>query len=297
MTHPVYLLYRAGGAIIPRIPPAAGYALCRLAAGVAYRFNRTGRAAVQRNLRVILGPDAPLSEINRRARQTFNTILYNYFDLFRLPALTDEAVNQLVTVEGWPNVEAALSEGKGIVMTSAHLGNIEVVLYAMLLRGLQITIPVERVEPPELYEYLSALRMSKGLKLIPIDGPLLHLIRTLKKGGVAGLAADRDITQSGQVINFFGRPAQLPDGHIRLALKTGAPLVVGFSRRTPNHTYHATFLPPYHPPANGTEEERVAAGMKFILSQMETAIAQQPEQWTVTASIWADAPAPGAPGQ
>lgn len=297
MTHPVYLLYRAGGVIIPWIPAAAGYALCRLAAGVVYRFNRAGRGAVRRNLHAILGPNASPAEINRRARQTFNTILYNYFDLFRLPALTDGAVNQLVSVEGWPNVEAALSEGRGIVMTSAHLGNIEVVLYAMLLRGLQITIPVERVEPPELYEYLSALRMSKGLKLIPIDGPLLHLIRTLRKGGVAGLAADRDITQTGQVVNFFGRPAHLPDGHIRLALKTGAPLVVGFSRRNPNHTYHATFLPPYHPPAKGTEEERVAAGMKFILSQMEAAIAQQPEQWTVTASVWADAPAPAAPDQ
>ena len=49
-------------------------------------------------------------------------------------------------------------------MTSAHLGNIEVVLYAMLLRGLTITIPVERVTPPELFEYITALRSSKGLE-------------------------------------------------------------------------------------------------------------------------------------
>jgi KDO2-lipid IV(A) lauroyltransferase len=194
----------------------------------------------------------------------------------------------MVTVTGWEHVEVALAEGRGIVMTSAHLGNIEVILYAMLLRGLAITIPVERVEPPELFEYICALRMSHGLKLIPIDGSLLDLRRTLKKGGVAGLAADRDITGTGQVVNFFGHPAHLPDGHVRLALKTGAPIVLGFSRRRPDQTYQAYFLPPFHPPPEGADEERIRAGLKFILAEIEKAIAQTPEQWTVTVSIWAD---------
>lgn len=293
-----YLLYRLGGAIVPKIPPKIGYAFCRLLGAIAYRFDSQIRANVRLNLRRIMGPQTPQTEINRRARLAFNYILYNYFDLFRLPRLDDQTVHQLVTVQGWENIEAALSQGKGIVMTSAHLGNIEIVIYAMLLRGLNITIPVERVSPPELFDYITALRSSKGLKLIPIDGPLLDLIRTLKKGGVAGLAGDRDITNSGQVVNFFGHPARLPDGHVRLALRTGAPLVVGFSRRNPDHTYRAYFLPPYHPPQTGNEEERVAAGVKFVITEMEKAIRHTPEQWTVTVSIWADLqPAAGTPSK
>lgn len=55
-------------------------------------------------------------ELERQVRLTFNSILYNYVDLFRLPALTAEAVDRLVTVDGWDNVQAALSEDKGIVM-------------------------------------------------------------------------------------------------------------------------------------------------------------------------------------
>lgn len=284
----VYHLYRFGGVVVPKTPPVVGYAICRLLGRLLYQFNKQARANIELNLQRIMGPQCPPAEIARRARLTFNYLLYNYFDLFRLPTLNDQTVNRLVTVSGWENVESALNQGKGIVMTSAHLGNIEVVIYAMLLRGLSITIPVERVSPPELFEYITALRSSKGLKLIPIDGPLLNLIRTLKKGGVAGLAGDRDITGTGQVVNFFGYPAHLPDGHVRLALKTGAPLVVGFSRRNPDHTYQAHFLPPFHPPATGTEEERVTAGVKFIVRQMENAIRQTPEQWTITVSIWAD---------
>ena len=160
----------------------------------------------------------------------------------------------------------------------------------MLLRGLSITIPVERVAPPKLFEYITNLRTSKGLKLIPIDGSLLDLIRSLKKGGVVGVAGDRDITQSGRVVDFFGYPARLPDGHLKLALRTGAPLVVGFSRRNPDYSYHAYFLPAFHLPPEGTDEERLEAGMQFIVTEMEQAIRQAPEQWTVTVPIWADEP-------
>ena len=284
----IYWLYRLGGVIVPHIPPTWGYALCRGVAGLVYRFNRTGRRTVQQNLRRILGPQTPSAKINRLARQTFNHILYNYFDLFRLPALDDDAVNRLVTVDGWENVEAAMVGGQGILMTSAHLGNIEVPLYAMLLRGVNITIPVERVSPPELFDYLSRLRMSKGLKLIPIDGSLLDLIRAIKKGQVAGVAADRDITQTGRVVSFFGQPARLPDGHLRLARKTGAPVVVGFSCRNPDHTYHAYFLPAYTLPATGSATEQVQAGMDYIIAEMEKAIRRHPEQWTVTVPVWTD---------
>lgn len=284
-----YLLYRLGGAVVPRIPPPLGYAFCRWLGWILYQGYKPGRSTIQRNLRYILGPQASQADINRRARATFHYILYNYFDLFRLPVLDRQTVDRLVAVSGWDHVEAALAQGRGLVMVSAHLGNIEMILYAMLVRGLAITIPVERLEPPELFEYVSALRMSHGLKLIPVDGSLLDLVRTLKKGGVAGLAGDRDITGTGQVVNFFGHPAHLPDGHVRLALKTGAPLVVGFSRRNPDHTYQAYFLPAFKPP-EGVEEERVAAGMRFIISEMEKAISQNPEQWSVTVSIWADPP-------
>ncbi len=283
-----YWLYRLAGIIVPRVPPRVGYAICRLMAGLLYQFNKQGRQNISLNLQRILGPHTPQAEIRQRTRVTFNYVLYNYFDLFRLPQLSDEMVDRLVTVSGWENVTAALSDGRGILMTSAHLGNIEIVLYAMLRRGLSITIPVERVNPPQLFDYITRLRMSKGLKLIPIDGPLLDLIRSLKKGGVVGVAGDRDITQTGRIVSFFGHPARLPDGHLRLALKTGAPLVVGFSRRNPDHTYHAYFLPAFHLPTHGPEEERIEAGMHFIITEMEKAIRQTPEQWTVTVSIWTD---------
>jgi lauroyl/myristoyl acyltransferase len=288
----VYHLYRLAGTLVPRIPPAIGYPLFSLMGGLAHRFNGNARANVRDNIRHVLGPDAPQAQVNQLARATFNYVAYNYYDLFRLPTLSPAQVGAIVHVEGWENVEAALCLGKGVVMTSAHFGNIEVVLYAMLMRGVAITIPAEKVEPPALYEYLAALRMSKGLKLIPLDGPMLELFRTLRRGGVAGVAGDRDVTGHGMTVELFGAPARLPDGHVRLAMRTGAPLILGFSRRLSHDSYHARFWPHFSIPEEGSEEERLAAGMAYVVRGLEEAIGAHPEQWAVTVPIWGD-PASG----
>lgn len=282
----IYVLCRLTGALVSRIPPAVGYPLFSLIGWLTHRLNQGARANVRDNIRHIRGPDAPQGQINRLARATFDYVAYNYYDLFRLPALSSTRVAAMVRVEGWENVEAALSLGKGAVMTSAHFGNIEVVLYAMLMRGVAITIPTERVEPPELHEYLTALRASKGLKLIPVDGPMLELFRTLRRGGVAGIAGDRNVTDGGMVVEFFGAPACLPDGHVRLAMRTGAPLILGFSRRLGRDSYEARFWPPYSIPEEVSEEERLAAGMAYVVNGLEEAISAHPEQWAVTVPIW-----------
>jgi KDO2-lipid IV(A) lauroyltransferase len=281
-------LYRLAGVVVPRIPPIIGYPLFSLIGGLVHRFSSNGRANVRDNVRHVLGPDAAQPLINHLTRATFDYVAYNYYDLFRLPTLRPEQVQAMVRVEGWENVEAALSLGKGVVMTSAHFGNIEVVLYAMLMRGLSITIPAERVEPPELFDYLSTLRMSQGLNLIPVDGPMLELFRTLRRGGVAGTAGDRNVTGGGIVVQFFGAPARLPDGHVRLAMRTGAPLILGFSQRLGRDSYSARFWPHFCIPDDGSEEERLAAGMAYVVSGLEQTIRAFPEQWAVTVPIWGD---------
>jgi lauroyl/myristoyl acyltransferase len=292
----IYYLYRLAGLVVPRIPPLISYPVFSLIGGIVYRLNRTARANVCDNLRHVLGPEASRDHIKRLSRATFDYLAYNYYDLLRLPTLDRTRVAKMVRIEGWQHVEQGLSLGKGLVMTSAHFGNIEIVLYAMLMRGVSITIPAERVEPPELYDYLTSLRTSQGLKLIPVDGPMLELFRTLRRGGVAGVAGDRNVSPGGAVVEFFGAPARLPEGHVRLALRAGAPLILGFSRRLGPDAYEARFWPHFCLPDEGSEADRLAAGMSYIVSGLEEAIGRHPEQWVVTVPMWQDPGTPSSPG-
>lgn len=282
----IYYLYRLAGFLVPLIPPRLGYLVAAGLGGLFYRLSPGDRANVRANVTHVLGEGASAAEVERVTHETFRYIALNYYDLFRVPTLSPAQIERDVRVEGWEHVESALAAGKGLIMVSAHFGNIEIVLHILLFRGIPVTIPVERVQPEILFQYICRVRTSKGLRLIPIDGPLLELFRALRRGEIAGLAADRDITQSGVMVDFFGSPARLSNGHVQLALRTGTPIVMGFSQRLPDNTFVARFEPPLEFENTGDRERDVRAGLEKVVAIMERYIAQHPEQWTITVPIW-----------
>lgn len=286
----IYYWYRLAGFLVPLIPLRLGYPVAARLGGLFYRLSSSARANVRDNVMHVLGESASAAEVERVTRETFRYIALNYYDLFRVPTLSSAQIERDVRVEGWENVERALAPGKGLIMVSAHFGNIEIVLHILLFRGIPVTIPVERVQPEVLFQYICRVRTSKGLCLIPIDGPLLELFRALRRGEIAGLAADRDITQSGVRVDFFGVPAHLPDGHVQLALRTGAPIVMGFSQRLPDNTFVARFEPSLELENTGDRERDVRAGLERVVAIMERYITQHPEQWAITVPIWRSGP-------
>ena len=282
----IYHLYRLAGFFVPLVPLRLGYLAAFRLGRLFYRLSPGTRANVRDNVIHVLGEGASAAEVERVTRETFRYIALNYYDILRVPTLSPAEVERVVRVEGWENVERALAAGKGLIMVSAHFGNIEIVLHILLFRGIPVTIPVERVQPEILFQYICRVRTSKGLRLIPIDGPLLELFRALRRGEIAGLAADRDITHSGVMVDFFGTPARLPAGHVQLALRTGAPIVMGFSQRLPDNTFVARFEPPLELENTGDRERDVRTGLETVVSIMERYIAQHPEQWAVMVPIW-----------
>lgn len=286
-----YYLYRAMGFLVPRVPVRLGYVLASLAGDLLYRLEGGIRSAIRDNVTHILtyqrGGVAPSpGEVEGVVRQVFRNLAKNYHDLFRLPRLDLDELERSVKVEGWEHLEEALGHGKGLIIASAHFGAFDVVAQILASRRIPIVLPAEHVRPERLFRYLCDLRMSKGIRLIPVDGPLLELFRALRRGEAVGLALDRDITQSGIVVEFFGAPARLPDGYAQLALRTGAPLVLAFCRRLPDNTFQAWVEPPIWLTSSGDRDRDVREGVKKAVAVMERYIGRYPEQWVITRSIW-----------
>ncbi|MCK4473319.1 MAG: lysophospholipid acyltransferase family protein, partial [Anaerolineae bacterium] len=167
-----------------------------------------------------------------------------------------------------------------------HFGNVDIVAQVLALWEIPAVILAEHLRPEALFQYVCSLRASKGLRLIPIDGPLLELFRALRRNEVVALAADRDITESGIVVDFFGAPARLPDGYAQLSLRTGAPIVAGFGQRLPDNTFVAHFEPSLELEAIGDRNRDVRAGVEKVVAIMERYIGEHPEQWVMSVPIW-----------
>ena len=281
-----YYIYRVLGAVVPLLPPRFGYTLFGWIGDLAYSRFPAFRKNVEDNLRHVFGSQVDPGRIAVLARKIFRNQAYNYYDLFRVPNLRPEQIERLVTFRGWEHLDQGLSPGKGLILVSAHFGNVDIVAQMLALRQYPVTVAAEHLRPEKLYQYVASLRASKGIHLIPADAFLRPLFRALRQNEIVGLAADRNLLGTGTLVEFCGAPALLPDGHVRLALRTGASLVMAFGLRKPDHRLEAVVEPPLALERSGDAQRDVHLGMARVVAVLEKYIGRYPEQWVMFQPVW-----------
>lgn len=281
-----YFFYRLFGWLASSIPPGLGYWLFARIGDLFYWLDAGGRQAMRSNLRHVLGADVPASVLTEKVRAAFHMQAYNYYDLFRLASLSAQEIEARATVEGWEHLEAAVGRGKGVILVSAHFGNLDVLLQLLGLRGVPATVIMEHLQPERLFQYVAGIRGRHGTTIIPIDASLKTMFRALRAGELVVLALDRDVTHSGIDVEFFGEPATLPDGYARLARRTGSPVVVAVGLRLPDHQLLARVEPAMDVPETDDRAGDMRAIMRRVLDIAERYIAEHPEQWVMFRPIW-----------
>lgn len=204
-----YGTYRLVGAVMGPVPPRIGYVVARGAGRLLYRFDKRLAHTLTHNLGHVLGPDADDDKVQEYVRRACLNIAKGHYELFRVNRLTDDEIRALTQIEGREHVDRALAAGRGVILVSAHLGNVDVVGQLPLMYGIPLTSVVWRTKPERLFRYAKGLRESHGLRLIPSDGSMLELIRALRRGEAIILAMDRTVGTSVRDVEFFGSPAPL----------------------------------------------------------------------------------------
>ena len=285
-----YSLYRLAGVLARFLPPRLAYWMAGWGGGLGYRLALQLRRVAGDNMRHVLGPDATEAQVQACVRGICTNLLKGYYDLFRADRLNPDEIKKVAQIEGMDPLLEILARGRGVIMVAPHLGNLDLVMHLPSVYGIPATGVVEHIKPERVYRYFLEQRMSHGLNLIPSDGPMIGLIRALRHGEIVGLSCDRALTDNGYRVPFFGAPALLPDGAVRLALRTGRPLFAGFTERLPDNNFHITIELVFDPPRKSESEADVTAGMEQMVAMMERHISRHPEQWTLSVPIW-----PGPP--
>jgi lauroyl/myristoyl acyltransferase len=86
------------------------------------------------------------------------------------------------------------------------------------------------------------------------------------------------------VVEFFGRPTLLPDGHVRLALHTGAALICAQTRREEGEYWLR--LCPLEVTRSGDDEVDVQENAQRLAAVLEQFIRSHPEQWHLFQRLW-----------
>lgn len=277
------------GMVLARLVPARIlYPLAdRAAHATARRRGRPIVEAIRANQAVVRGlaPEDPFLEA--AAEAVLVHAARGYADLFRALARGRQAMVDACTM--LPELEQALgrgrADGRGTVAVSAHLSCFDMLLLTLAARGYEVQ-GLSYAEPRGSYRVQNRLRRQSGLILTPISSASLRTaFERLKRGGIVLTGVDRP-EPKGEVLNFFGRPARLPVGHARLAIRTRARIVVGAMRSAGPGHYEAAHLGTVDPEEMGSSGRDPRAVSEAVLLLLEAAIRARPEEWLMFFPVW-----------
>ena len=278
--------------LVERLPRAWAYALAVVAARFAWRFSPLARPRLEYNLEVAC-PELTPQERRKLSWLNFRNHAKAYADLMLLPRMKVEAMRPLLHVDqkDLDYLEEARALGKGVMVVSCHMGSYEVVSAIWSATLAPVSLFAEELEPRALFEWYRDTRARLGISVLPLHlAGLRKVTQALQEQEMVVTAIDRDITGTGHVMPFFGRPAPIPLGPAALSLRLGTPLLPVCVYRLPDDTYEVEAAPPVMAQSTGDAKADEVRVTEDLLSHIEGFIRRHPEQWHVPHRIWEGSP-------
>jgi KDO2-lipid IV(A) lauroyltransferase len=268
---------RAGAAYGPEwfvrySPPLIGLAACALARGP--------REQVARNLRRVQGRQSPVREAADVAR-TFATYASCLAEI--LGAGSPRARMPSALVCGERNFYDARADRRGVILATAHTAGWETV-GPLLSRNHNVSVMIaEERERDEAARHIQdGARRATGLRVVHVgEDPLsaLPLAHHLRDGGVVALQIDRAPPRMrARQVRLFGGAGAIPEGPLRLAMVTGAPVLPIFAGRTGYREYEVVAYAPIRLSRRATDGELDAAAQE-LADAMQSFVQARPTQW------------------
>jgi lauroyl/myristoyl acyltransferase len=270
-------------------PEGVGHRLSWWAAGAVCQLRPAVYHIVRSNLSQVFGPGVDHQVLNQATRRVLDTAIRGYYDLFRALRLSEEGMAALVDVPE-TTIAAARSlcnQKGGAVIVVPHLASFDLGGHAVAPYLPEMQLLTLR-DPSPGFEMLNESRRRSGVTVTPLSSAALRqAIKLLRRGGIVSLGGDRPVSELDEPFPFFGRPARVPSGHVRMALKTGAVVSIGYCVLSPETQRYSMHLePPMEMIRTGDRGEEVQLNMQRILSALERIIRRWPEQWQMFVPVW-----------
>ncbi|MEU8486376.1 phosphatidylinositol mannoside acyltransferase [Streptomyces sp. NPDC048641] len=281
-------LYGAGWSTVKKLPEPVAVRLGRTIADVAWRRRGKSVLRLESNLARVV-PDASPERLKQLSRAGMRSYLRYWMESFRLPSWSADRVRNGFDVDDVHHLTDALASDKGVVIALPHLGNWDLAgAWVTAKLETPFTTVAERLKPETLYDRFVAYRESLGMEVLPHEGGSAFgtLARRLRAGGLVCLVADRDLSESGVEVKFFGDTARMPAGPAILAQQTGALLLPVTLWYDESPVMRGRIHGPIEVPETGTRAEKTSVMTQALADAFATGIADHPEDWHMLQRLW-----------
>ena len=275
--------------ILPRrLALAAGISL----AWIVYVFHVRLRQVGMRNLALAF-PEKAEAERAQILRGEFASLGRQLAEVCRFPKYTPENIGQVVVYDGFENYERARARGKGVLFLTAHFGGWELSAFAHSLHGHPMHVVVRAMDNVYLDRLILRYRTLHGNRIVEKDDFVRGLLAAMKAGEEVGILMDTNMTPpQGVFVDFFGIPACTASGLARIALRTDAAVVPGFTIWDAQlGKYRLRFDAALELIRTGDLEADIQANTQKFTSVIEKYVRNYPEQWLWVHRRWKTRPA------
>jgi heptosyltransferase-2 len=279
----VYLLYRAGSAIVSVLPLPFLFILGQFLGFCAWIVLGKYRRLAQCNISIAFSGEKSPEQLRRLVRRHFQRLGANLLCSVKLTQMPPEKILRRVTIENIEAMDGRFRRGIPVVLVLTHLGIWE--LFAQLMPKF-----VGYVRNSSIYQRLGnrfidahvrRTRSRTGLELFDRKDGFQPVIELLRSGGGVGVLSDQHAGDHGVWTPFFGRLASTSPLAALLARRTRAALVAAGVYTDGLARWRMVFIDRFD-----TEDASVGA-LTFKINQIiEQQIRRAPEDWFWVHNRW-----------
>jgi heptosyltransferase-2 len=279
----VYLLYRAGLAIIAVVPLRFLFAFGQILGVCAWVVSGKYRRLAKRNVAIAFGNEKSPRELRRLVRCHFQRLGANLLCGVKLCTMPPEKILRHVKVENIESMGSRFRAGVPVVLILSHLGIWE--LFAQLMPKF-----VGFVRNASVYqglgnrfidEHVRRTRSQTGLELFDRHDGFEPVIELLRSGGGVGVLSDQHAGDHGIWTPFFGRLASTSPLPGLLAKRTRAAVIAAAVYTTGPARWRMVFTERF---------DQSGASIADLTSKINEVIDQQirvaPEDWFWVHNRW-----------
>jgi len=278
--------YLCGWWIVRTLPEKTAYKFFWSLGELVHRRNGKSIQRLRSNLHIVQ-PKLDAVGLETLVAQSMSSYMRYWCDTFRIQSWSTDRIRKTVTTTNDHLLLDPMRDGRGVVIALPHSGNWDHAGAYFCSLGVPLVTVAERLKPEALFQKFLKHRESMGFEVLSLDSrSFATLVRRAKEKRLIALVADRDLSQSGIDVEFFGKNARMPAGPALLSIKTGIPLVVAHVSYT-DTGIHIDFHSVEVPTA-GSESERIAATVQLTADLFARGISEHPEDWHMLQRIWVD---------
>lgn len=278
-------LLQVGATIVGRLPRWVDPLLWSVTGTTSYLTNPSRRGVVRENQRLALQARFATKVVSswRLEHSTYKAHYYYaryWVEILRLGTLgLSEVVLCVDTVASEEFIARRLARQPTIAVL-AHVGNWEWGGAWASLACNGVTAVAERLEDPAMTQWFLDARRRLGMEIVLTGGDVARsLLRALREGDLVALLVDRDVSGTGEPVEFLGQRVPLSSGPGVLSVMSGAPIFPVGTYQRRGGRQEVRFFPPIYPPTEGTRADRVGLVMRDVAAAIEAIVQEEPSQW------------------